>query len=113
MPQRIQLSRAKGWRKPDGAIVVSRPSRWGNPFRHDGTKAGKAIAAAQFRAHLKRSRGFPPDWPDFRGYPSDAEIREHLAGRDLCCWCPVGGPCHGDVLLGIANEDYPPPGRPI
>jgi hypothetical protein len=32
MPERIQLSRAKGWRKPPGAIVVSRPSKWGNPF---------------------------------------------------------------------------------
>lgn len=32
-PQRIQLSREKGWRKPEGAIVVSRPSKWGNPFR--------------------------------------------------------------------------------
>ncbi len=30
MPERIQLRRTKGWRKPEGAIVVSRPSRWGN-----------------------------------------------------------------------------------
>ena len=29
-PQRIQLRRTKGWRKPDGAIVVARPSKWGN-----------------------------------------------------------------------------------
>lgn len=35
-PQRIQLRRTKGWRKPTEAIVVARPSRWGNPFRlHD------------------------------------------------------------------------------
>jgi hypothetical protein len=32
-PQRIQLRRTKGWRKPEGAIVVARPQRWGNPFR--------------------------------------------------------------------------------
>jgi hypothetical protein len=32
MPQRIQLSREKGWRKPEGTVVVSRPSKWGNPF---------------------------------------------------------------------------------
>jgi len=32
MPERIQLSRQKGWRKPPGAILVSRPSKWGNPF---------------------------------------------------------------------------------
>ncbi|WP_234798123.1 DUF4326 domain-containing protein, partial [Mycobacteroides chelonae] len=31
-PQRIQRKRVKGWRKPEGAIVVTRPSRWGNPF---------------------------------------------------------------------------------
>lgn len=31
-PQRIQLSRTKGWRKPEGAVVVSRPTKWGNPF---------------------------------------------------------------------------------
>jgi hypothetical protein len=32
MPERIQMRRTKGWRKPEGAIVVARPSRWGNPF---------------------------------------------------------------------------------
>lgn len=32
MPERIRLSRAKGWRKPEGAVAVARPSRWGNPF---------------------------------------------------------------------------------
>ena len=30
---RITLSRAKGWRKPEGAIVVSRPTIWGNPWQ--------------------------------------------------------------------------------
>ena len=34
MPERIQLRRTKDWRKPEGAIVVSRPSRWGNPFAY-------------------------------------------------------------------------------
>lgn len=28
MPSRIQLRRTKGWRKPEGAIVVARPSKW-------------------------------------------------------------------------------------
>jgi len=31
-PKRIQLRRTKGWRKPEGAIVVARPSRWGNNY---------------------------------------------------------------------------------
>lgn len=32
-PQRIQRQRTKGWRMPDGAIYVGRPTKWGNPFR--------------------------------------------------------------------------------
>ena len=32
-PKRIQLRRTKGWRLPDNAVIVSRPSKWGNPFR--------------------------------------------------------------------------------
>jgi Domain of unknown function (DUF4326) len=32
IPSRVQLSRKRGWREPAGAVVVSRPSRWGNPY---------------------------------------------------------------------------------
>ena len=31
-PHRVQLHRTKGWRKPEGAISVARPHKWGNPF---------------------------------------------------------------------------------
>jgi hypothetical protein len=34
----------------------------------------------------------------------DDVIRE-LRGKDLLCWCPIGQPCHADVLLRIANSD--------
>ena len=33
MPERILLKRTKGWRKPEGAISVGRPSRYGNPVK--------------------------------------------------------------------------------
>lgn len=36
MPKRIQRKRTKGWRMPEGAIYVGRPSRWGNPIRATG-----------------------------------------------------------------------------
>lgn len=32
MPERIQLRRTKGWRKPKGVVTVARPTKWGNPF---------------------------------------------------------------------------------
>lgn len=33
MPERIRLRRTKGYRKPEDAVVVARPTKWGNPFR--------------------------------------------------------------------------------
>lgn len=33
MPKRIQRQRKKGWRMPEGAVYVGRPSKWGNPFK--------------------------------------------------------------------------------
>ena len=39
-PQRIKLSRAKDYRKPTDVVVVSRPSRWGNPFRYRDKTCG-------------------------------------------------------------------------
>lgn len=39
MPQRVQLSRRRGYRKPEGAVVVARPSRWGNPVAIVCTRA--------------------------------------------------------------------------
>ena len=36
-PRRIQRQRTKGWKMPEGAIYVGRPSPWGNPWR-EGAK---------------------------------------------------------------------------
>jgi hypothetical protein len=32
------------------------------------------------------------------------EVRVGLAGHDLACWCPIGAPCHAEVLLEVANS---------
>lgn len=121
-PQRIQLSRRKGWRKPEGAIVVSRPGPWGNPF--NATEVGAAypsldergvagMLVAEFR-DLVRTDGRGLVIPNYRNadgsrgrrefhYAPLAGIREHLAGHDLACWCPLDQPCHADVLLELSN----------
>jgi hypothetical protein len=31
-PQRVRLSRAKGWRMPPNTVKVDRTTKWGNPF---------------------------------------------------------------------------------
>ena len=91
MTGRIQLSRARGWRKPAGAVVVARPTRWGNPF--DWRKLGKPEAVRLYREALLAGR-LP--------YTA-ADARRELVGKPLACWCKPGEPCHADVLLAVAN----------
>jgi hypothetical protein len=102
MPERIQLRRTKGWRKHLGAVVVARPTKWGNPYTVEFT-GSRAQSAASFRTflRLRRTQLWPPGW--VTDYPSDAEIRTELCGKDLACWCPLDQPCHADVLLELAN----------
>jgi len=90
-PKRIQRRRTKGWRKPEGAVNVTRPGPYGNPFT--GPDAEQAVAS--FRKYaLRRMRG-EPEWL--------AALRE----KDLMCFCPLDAPCHADVLLELANLPMP------
>ena len=94
MPERIRLSRARGWRKPEGAVVVARPTVWGNPFLMGDTAETRGEAVRRYEEELLGGR--------LRVTVDDA--REKLAGKDLGCWCSLDGPCHADVLLRIAND---------
>ena len=98
MAKRIQLKRSKGWTMPPGAVKVDRTTRWGNPF----TVADCGTAAVAVANHGRWMRGEIPA-PGGGSPPDAAAIRTALAGRDLACWCPAGGPCHADLLLRIAN----------
>jgi hypothetical protein len=114
-PKRIQLSRRKGWRKPDGAVVVSRPSLFGNPFPwHKAREAGyrgtdeelKEFAVSVFREWLTAN--------ERHGHGQEERRQKVLAalpslrGKDLCCWCKPGSACHADELLRIANAPEVP-----
>jgi hypothetical protein len=100
-PQRIQLSRAKGWRMPENTVKVDRSTRWGNPFRMaDLWFPGQNTQAEATRMAVDHFR----DWlarPAQVGLA--AEIKEKLRGKNLACWCKPCTPCHADVLLEIAN----------
>lgn len=45
MPDRIQLKRTAGFRLPEGAVSVARPTQWGNPFRYRTTRALARVPA--------------------------------------------------------------------
>jgi hypothetical protein len=97
MPHRIQLRRTKGWKLPEGAVVVSRGTGerpFANPFQagEDGD-GSRAYLTGLYRAYLAR--------PEQSALVE--RIKAELRGKDLACWCPLDGPCHADVLMEIAN----------
>jgi Domain of unknown function (DUF4326) len=116
-PQRIQRQRTKGWRMPEGAVYVGRPTKWGNPYkiaevsRHGISPYGwrvpgdpsvaahghiymTELAAVERAVALFALEAIRPSW---------AERISELADTDLACWCPLDQPCDADVLLRVAN----------
>jgi len=100
MPQRLQLSRRKGFRLPPDAINVARPTRYGNHHRVGycpgcGETHDRATAVALFRRDLTAAIA--------AGAVSLYALRDH----DLACWCRLSDICHADVLLELANAPLP------
>lgn len=97
-PQRIRLSRSRGWRLPEGAVSCARPHRYGNPFivatPTNGGNITRDQAVSMFRAALLEGR------LQF----TVAEVKRELRGRSLACWCALDEACHVDVLLEVANS---------
>lgn len=91
VPKRFQRSRKRGARLPDHVVVVTRPTRWGNPHP---LELGRAEAVRRYRDDLLAGRL----------EVTVDDIRRELRGRDLACYCPLDEPCHAEVLLAIANE---------
>lgn len=71
-------------------VLIDRTTPWGNPYRigRDGTRDE---VIAKYRADER-----------FRSPSFIALVRRELRGKTLGCWCSPK-PCHGDVLLEIAN----------
>lgn len=120
MPKRIQRKRTKGWRMPENAVYVGRPTKWGNPWSPNGYwdagYSGSLLVAVkacieQYRAWMTQTRsswnGSIPQPDALPGVPESArslpDVRE-LRGKDIACWCPIDQPCHADVLLELANS---------
>ncbi|MGQ0741290.1 MAG: DUF4326 domain-containing protein [Alphaproteobacteria bacterium] len=101
-PARLQLSRRRGFdlqklsRTTNGlpAIIVSRPSKWGSPFRLKKESERESLIA-RYRKYL-------------RAHPELVRVAlEELRGKNLACWCKPGLPCHAEVLLRVANSTGP------
>jgi len=112
-PQRIQLSRKRGWRIGD-AMKVDRTTPWGNPFTVAGLlAAGYAVTEAEARRmcvvqHDKwlAGDGAPEVWSGKRLFSRFFVLQnlELLRGRSLADWClvPADGErdaCHAASLM--------------
>ena len=116
-PQRMQVKRKAGFNLQEAsralnglpAKLVTRPGRWGNPFSIDEIAATYKLDRPEAQAKAVAMAG---EW--LRGTldkklspgpaPSREEIRAELGGYNLACWCKPGTPCHGDVLIELAND---------
>lgn len=101
-PVRLQLSRRKGFDLQSlsrasnclPAVVVARPSKWGNSHRF--------LNSLGHETDLRRARAVEL----FRADAIEMDLAE-LRGKNLACWCALDAPCHADVLLELANRPEP------
>jgi len=105
MPERIQLSRKKGWRMPPNTVKVDRSTKWGNPF----VPGKENIYLPGCKVTDKRHA-----FCLYRAYaPVNDKLvtmaKAELKGKNLACWCskedPYEDACHAAVLIKIANSE--------
>lgn len=119
-PKRIQRKRTKGWKMPEGAVYVGRPTKWGNPFKIGERYRRQSSPGGHVKSFFSCAPGYETpafvlcadatiavEWFKWwrSGEQIQQDIRRELRGKDLACWCPLDQPCHADVLLEIANAD--------
>lgn len=97
---------------PPNTVNVTRPGKYGNPY-YPGCGIGygyfndkmepvnydvhdPAQCVLMFKFKLRDMEGYRPE--EFKAYI------EPLRGKNLACWCKIGAPCHGDLLLKLANR---------
>lgn len=85
MSKRISYNRYTGQKLPENARLVTRPSKYGNPYKV--STYGRLEALRLYREYLEKAI---------------AEGRidlKPLIGKDLACSCKLSEDCHADILL--------------
>ena len=115
-PVRLRLSRAKGFNLQAAslalnglpAVVVSRPSRWGNPL-----KVGARVECPDYGIVIPEITPklavelFREVWARrLEDGPAAQAVLKGVRGKNLACWCALDAPCHADVLLELANGPH-------
>jgi len=117
-PIRIQRKRTKGWKMPENTVSVTRPGKYGNPFKVG--RYYKVFANGWFSpCHPKSIEEalIDPSYTlinsnedaviMYKKYLSVLETKpdfSELRGKNLACFCALQNACHADVLLEVANS---------
>lgn len=88
---------------PPNTVSVTRPGKWGNPF-----KIGMVIREPDTNDYITTLNTMADVLKWYRRYlkytNKHDEIVSELKGKNLACFCKEGEPCHADILLKIANS---------
>jgi hypothetical protein len=90
---------------PAATIKIDRTTKWGNPFKV-GSSAAHPVTGKRVKIDTSAtSIGLYKAWlRTAAGRKVVAAARRELKGCNLACWCKPGSPCHGEVLLKVANR---------
>jgi hypothetical protein len=122
-PIRVQRKRAKGYRMPENTKSVTRPGKFGNPYKigmHNifdikDTTTGKTLKDYLIEKNGENKYHTVEDVllayrQKINGSQAMQRVVKHyLKGKNLACFCPLTDdkgkyvPCHADILLEIAN----------
>lgn len=120
-PVRLQLSRRRGFnlqavsRAANGLVakVVTRATKWGNPWKIEHVAGAKARGRPDHRVVYDGEAVMQGTEAEARQFAfarhrgtarkRTKEIRAELAGFNLACTCGPDELCHADTLLEIAN----------
>lgn len=121
LPTRIQGQRKAGFKLPPNTVCITRGTDFGNPFKVGGwfklgTPNSARVGWAWIQAYAANAPGYTQirdnamavDWYRElrRRFPLRADQMARLRAADhLACFCKLGEPCHGDVLIELLKQE--------
>jgi len=116
-PIRVQRKRVKGYRMPENTKSVTRPGKFGNPYKigmHNIFDIKDRITDKSLKDYLIEKNGenkyhtVEDVLLAYRQKINGSQamqrvIKYYLKGKNLACFCPLDKPCHADILLEVAN----------
>lgn len=106
LPKRVQRKRTKGYKLPPNTKCVNRPGPFGNPFTGPGAVEAfdKWLSGGTNEFAIGDGNLGMAFIPESDAPKIMRDRLKELRGINLACFCPLGKPCHADILLREANK---------